>query len=462
MAEPLQAKPNVIETDAVVIGGGLSGIAACIHLARKGFRVICIEQRKEIRNVVGESLDWSAPDLFANLGLPMEDLVSEEAATWKRHITVATPDGARREYLPGAWLAESPWNVEVRTLHLDRDRTDARLRESAQHLGVVALHERVADFAVLDEHNPRTRRVLGLRTHQGTFVRASWFIDASGSDASLLGKRFELKSVAYGPRKVAIWSHLPTEHWIEGTTLYMVPSPGEYMEWIWEIPIRPGVSSIGYIAPGSSVKKQRGAGLSTHDILVRQSCRFERLKEIVEHGDAPEAATTTFLCRTYEGVCGTNWVIVGEAASQSDPITGNGVTAALRHAQEATELITRYRQRGTIPMRARSLYNFRVSTVGFYFNSLIEKFFYQPILRDRLGFFSTARIYTVPAWLMNLVYTRMRPASSVIRTFAITLILNAIRMLTWLTFQVGSLLPPRTSVQTQCEAESRREQIYAV
>ena len=462
MAEPLQDQSLIIETDAVVIGGGLSGTAAAIHLARAGFRVLCIEQRTEISNIVGESLDWSAPDLFANLGLPMEELISKEAATWKRHITVATVEGERKEFLPGDWLSEWPWNVEVRTLHLDRDRTDARLREIAQRLGVTMLHDRVADFAVLDEHNPRTRRILGLRTVQGAFIRASWFIDASGSDASLLGRRLELKSVAFGPRKVAIWSHVPTEEWVEGTTLYMVPTQGEYMEWIWEIPIRPGLSSVGYIAPGSSVKTQRASGLGTADILLRQCRQFRRLQEIMEQGIAPETATTTFLCRSYEGVCGTNWVIIGEAASQSDPITGNGVTAALRHAEEATALIRRYRQRGTIPMPARWLYNFRVSTVGLYFNSLIEKLFYQPMLRDRLGYFTTARIYTVPAWLMNLVYTRMQPANSPLRTLAITSLLNGIRMAAWLVFRAGSFLPSRIRWQSHLEAAKAKEGLYAV
>jgi flavin-dependent dehydrogenase len=461
MAEFRQGKPVVIETDAVVIGGGLSGVAASIHLARSGFRVLCVEQREEIYNIVGESLDWSAPELFANLGLPMEELVSTQAATWKRHISVARTDGGQKEFLPGPWLAELPWNVEVRTLHLDRDRTDARLRAAAQRLGVTTLNERVADFAVLDEQDPRHRRILGLRTIQGTFVRALWFIDASGSDASLLGRRFGLKSIAYGPRKVAIWSHLPTEEWVEGTTLYMVPSTGDYMEWIWEIPIRPGFSSIGYIAPGSSVKTQRAAGLGTQDIFLRQCRQFSRLREIVDQGVA-EIATTTFLCRTYEDVCGTNWIIIGEAASQSDPITGNGVTAALRHAEEAIALIRRYRHRGTIPFVARSIYNRRVSSVGLYFNSLIEKLFYQPMLRDRLGLFGTARIYTLPAWLMNLIYTRIRPCGSLFRTLAISSSLDAIRMVAWLAFQVGLFLSPHSASQPHQRTIPAREQIYAV
>ena len=120
---------------------------------------------------------------------------------------------------------------------------------------------------------------------------------------------------------------MPTQEWVEGTTLYMISQAGEYMEWIWEIPIRPGISSIGYVAPGSSVKRQRAAGLGSQDILARQCRRFPRLRDIVDQYGISEVATTTFLCRTYQDVCGTNWIIIGEAASQSDPITGNGVTA---------------------------------------------------------------------------------------------------------------------------------------
>ena len=460
MAEVPQGHPVVLETDAVVIGAGLSGIAAAIHLARNGFRVLCIEQRKEIRNIVGESLDWSAPDLFSNLGLPMEELIFSEAATWKRHITVTGSHCQRRELLPGAWLAEAPWNVEVRTLHLDRDRTDARLRETARQLGVMTLNERVAEFAVLDESSARHRRILGLRTAQGTFVRAPWFIDASGSDSSLLGRRFGLKSVSYGPRKVAIWSHVPTAQWAEGTTLYMISPGGSYMEWIWEIPIRPGVSSIGYIAPGSSVKRQRAAGSSPHAILVHHCRSFPRLREIADHTGFSDAATTTFLCRTYEGVCGTNWAIIGEAASQSDPITGNGVTAALRHAQEATALMCRYRHRGTIPAFARAVYNLRVAAVGRYFNSLIERLFYQPTLRDRLGLFGTARIYTVPAWLMNLIYTRVRPRG-ILRTLAIGLVMSALRAMTWAAFQGAALLDRRSTNRSPQPRVHGGEQAHA-
>ena len=70
-------------SDVIVIGGGLAGKAAALQLARAGLRVICIAPPDTMRQPVGESLDWSAPDLLSALGLPMEDLVKTKTATWK-------------------------------------------------------------------------------------------------------------------------------------------------------------------------------------------------------------------------------------------------------------------------------------------------------------------------------------------------------------------------------------------
>src|SRR5580700_8177066 len=101
--------------DVIVIGGGLAGKAASLHLAKAGFRVTCIEPADAARQAVGESLDWSAPDLLKALGLPMEKLVSERIATWKRRVTLQLRDGCSEHYIPSDWLAGAPFHVELRT-----------------------------------------------------------------------------------------------------------------------------------------------------------------------------------------------------------------------------------------------------------------------------------------------------------------------------------------------------------
>ena len=53
--------------DVTVLGGGLCGKAASLQLASAGLRVACIEPEDAMRQAVGESLDWSAPDLLKAL-----------------------------------------------------------------------------------------------------------------------------------------------------------------------------------------------------------------------------------------------------------------------------------------------------------------------------------------------------------------------------------------------------------
>ena len=89
-------KSETDQVDVTVIGGGLAGMAASIHLADAGLRVVCIEADPIDADPVGESLDWSAPDLLKRLGLPMELLLEQGIATFKHHVVLKLRDGSER------------------------------------------------------------------------------------------------------------------------------------------------------------------------------------------------------------------------------------------------------------------------------------------------------------------------------------------------------------------------------
>jgi len=118
-----------------------------------------------------------------------------------------------------------------------------------------------------------------------------------------------------------------------------------------------------------------------------------------------------------------------------DPITANGVTAALRHAAEASELILKYRHRGSLPWRARFCYNARVLQLAKFFNSGIERIVYEPPVRNRLGLGRSGTAYTSPAWSMNVVYARLQP-KGMISTFLFGLGLGLFRFASWLTYMI--------------------------
>jgi flavin-dependent dehydrogenase len=420
--------------DVTILGAGLCGKAAAMQLAAAGLRVVCIEPEEGIRQEVGESLDWSGPELLKALGLPMEDLVKGGLATWKRHVTMKLRDGASAHYVPGAWLAEAPFRVELRTLHVDRLHLDEELSQRTLGSGVTV----VRDTVVRVERDGD--RVVAVHTAGGARFAAPWFIDASGFASSLLPREFGLPAVQFGPAKVAIWMYFTVSELVEGTTLYMEPLPAEYLDWVWEIPIGPQVVSVGYVITGAAMKAQRELGLGVEDIFRQQLLKFPRFEALLQAGALGACNVTAFRSRVYDGVAGPNWFVGGEAASMVDPITANGVTAALRHAADASTLILKYRKRGTLPVRARIAYNRRILQMAKFFNIGIETILYEPAVRNRVGARASGTVYTTPAWTMNAVYARLKP-KGILKTYLLGMVLGFWRACAWIFSEYCKRMP---------------------
>jgi len=414
--------------DVIVIGGGLAGKAASLQLAQAGLSVTCIEPADAVRQNVGESLDWSAPDLLKALGLSMEQLVSGRIATWKRHVTLQLRNGCSEQYIPSDWLSRAPFRVELRTLHVDRSRLDEDLSNLATAQGVKLVRDRVT--GVEREGN----RILSVKTVGGSIFAAKWFIDSSGFAAPVLTREFKLRAIEFGPPKVALWTYFTVRQAVEGTTLYMDPSPLEYLDWVWEIPINPDTVSVGYVAAGAAVKVKREQGLSLDEIFQEQMKKHPHFEPMLTAGPTGPLNVTSFRCRSHAGVAGPNWLIAGEAASMVDPITANGVTAALRHAAEAAALILKFRKRGEVPALSRALYSSRILQLAKFFNSGIERIVYEPGVRNRIGLRQAGTLYTSPAWTMNLVYNRLRPRG-IVPTLLYNSVIGLFRCGAWAFYQ---------------------------
>jgi flavin-dependent dehydrogenase len=420
--------------DVTILGAGLCGKAAAMQLAAAGLRVVCIEPEEVIQQAVGESLDWSAPDLLNALGLPMEDLVIGGLATWKRHVTVKLRDGGSEHYVPGAWLAEAPFRVELRTMHVDRLRLDEELLKRTLASGVTV----VRDSVVRAERDGD--RVIAVNTAGGARFSSPWFIDASGFASSLLPREFDLPAIHFGPAKVAIWTYFAISELVEGTTLYMEPLRAEYLDWVWEIPIGPQVVSVGYVTTGAAMKARREQGLGVEDIFRRQLHEYPHFEALLQAGALGPCNVTAFRSRVYDGVAGPNWFVAGEAASMVDPITANGVTAALRHAAEASALILKYRTRRALPLRTRIAYNHRILQMAKFFNIGIETVLYEPAVRNRIGARASGTVYTTPAWSMNVVYARLKP-KGIAKTYLLGLVLGFWRACAWIFSEYCKRMP---------------------
>jgi 2-polyprenyl-6-methoxyphenol hydroxylase-like FAD-dependent oxidoreductase len=420
------AAPTV--SDVTVIGGGLAGKAASLQLARAGLNVTCIEPEKEVQQRVGESLDWSAPDLLAALGQPMEDLIQARIATWKKHVTLKLRDGRSEQYVPTPWLAGAPFHIELRTMHVDRLRLDQELQKMVLESGVTLVCDKVVRVETSG------KEVSAILTSSGRRFSSPWFIDASGFGACLLAREFKLPAIQFGPAKVAFWTYFPTTDPVDGTTLYMESAPNGYLDWVWEIPISADLVSVGYVTTGEATKGKRERGFTVEDIFRQQLMKFPRFESLPKTELPSPINATSYRSRVHAGVAGPNWLIAGEAASMMDPITANGVTAALRHAREASALILKYRKRGRLPLAARIAYATRILDMAKFFNGGIEKIVYEPPVRNRVGLGRSGTIYTSPAWSINALYARLKPAG-IVSTFALSWLLRFFRACAWVFYQ---------------------------
>jgi flavin-dependent dehydrogenase len=203
-----------------------------------------------------------------------------------------------------------------------------------------------------------------------------------------------------------------------------------YLGWIWEIPVRSDLVSVGYTACADEIKAERSAGKTMSDIFCERLLRFPHFQPLVEEAGDLSPRVTSYRCRVYRRSTGPNWIMVGEAASMVDPMTANGVTAALRHAAEASDLILGSLGRDALRRLPRWLYSVRVRQFGLFFNSGIERLIYDNCIRRRSGVLRSGDLYTKFAWSMNAVYSRSKPRG-LAGTLAFTSTLTVLRGGAW-------------------------------
>lgn len=412
--------------DVVIVGAGPGGLAVAISLARAGRRVVCIDPEPFPRVRVGESLDWSTPALLTALGLPSDVLIKDRVGTYKRKIKVepvgetifrAQPD----EY---KFLRQKPFEFEVLTLHVDRTEMDARLYRAAADLGVDFVWDRVTRLEI------SANRVLACCTeHNGRFI-GRWFIDASGR-AQVFARALGISKREYGAPKVCLWSYFKSPCDYEGTTFF-TNGRAEYLSWIWKIPITPDTVSIGYVGSVTDFREIRGHQQSTKDFLLQKMEHFSGLQSLPFDRSNFRVLACSWRSYVQNRVSGPNWLLVGESAAVPDPLTSNGVTAALRHAQQAAQLLLEAGTTDTFRNRQQRAYETNVRRMGHIFNYCIERVIYDPPLRQGISTEVALRVYAHFGYLINALFAKFQPKRSLsLALFGLLLIAVRLWMETW-------------------------------
>ena len=295
------------EWDVVVIGAGVAGAMAALHLARSNLRVLLVEKSAWPREkVCGGCLNAAALHALADAGIKLKDSRSYarmRLACSERTASFPLPEG----------------------LAISRKRLDAALVEHAVRAGVHFVPETRVRLGEVTQHG---REVL-LRIGAANFkVTARIVLDCGGLASRLLP---EIEwSVAPRARigMGAGFQNVPA--WYRAGVIHMACAGRGY---VGLVRAEDGVTNIAAALDPSWCADMGGPAEAIADILGAAGFpAIEHLRDVHWHG-------TPHLTRARHALGVERVLVLGDAAGYVEPFTGEGMAWALADAAAVVPLV---------------------------------------------------------------------------------------------------------------------------
>jgi flavin-dependent dehydrogenase len=311
------------EVDALVIGGGPGGTTIAALLAEAGWRVLLLEKDEHPRFHIGESLLPGNLPILERLGV-LEEV--RALAVHKPGADFTGPDGNVQSFPFAKALGKTPPHA----FQVTRSEFDQLLFDNCITKGVDA-RQRHCVKAV--ERVGQTNFVTYVDDHeQEHCVQAKLVVDASGRDG-LVARKNGWRSHNRRHASAAVFGHFsdvqPRKNDMAGNISVYWFDQG----WIWMIPLRDGVMSIGAVCWPSKLRERR-TDLETflREILAGVPDAAER----AQHARAvsPINATGNYSYRS-KRLYDDGLLLVGDAYAFIDPVFSSGVYLAMNGALAA-------------------------------------------------------------------------------------------------------------------------------
>ncbi len=314
--------------DVLVVGGGPAGSATATLLAKAGWKVVMLEKSRHPRFHIGESLLPANMPILERLGVL--DRV-REIGVLKRGADFPA-DGGRYNvfHFDRALRGGADYAFQVK-----REEFDQVLFEHARGAGVAAREAtRVTRVEFGDDGRPA--RVLATGPDGAHSLRPRMLIDASGRD-TLLGSQLKLKRRNRRHQSAAVFSHFSGVARRPGGDAGNITIYRHAHGWMWFIPLRDDVMSIGAVCSPEHLK-QRGGDSDAFLMRTIQSVPEAAERMIGSERIAPVHATGNY---AYEctRMHGPGWVLVGDAYAFVDPMFSSGVYLAMHGAEQAARAV---------------------------------------------------------------------------------------------------------------------------
>lgn len=317
-----------------IIGGGPAGCVAALTLRKLGHDAEIFERETFPRYRIGESLLPGTMSILSRLGLgeriAAAGYVKKPSATflWGQDqppwtFSFAAPKTA-------AWVFDHAIQVK-------RDEFDKMLLDEVRDSGV-PVHEAATVTEV--DLSGADGVTLTVRKGAETFsVTADYVIDAGGSGGPL-SRKLGARRYDEFYRNFAVWSYFkcadPFEGDLKGTTYSITFEDG----WVWMIPVKDDLYSVGLVIDRSKAAEVREEGA---EAFYRATLpKAKRAMEIL--GDA-EMVDGVRIVQDWsydaDHFSADRYFLCGDAACFTDPLFSQGVHLAAQSAVSAAAAIDR-------------------------------------------------------------------------------------------------------------------------
>lgn len=363
-----EAPSNAV--DVAVIGGGPAGSAVSTFLARSGRRIALIEKSRHPRFHVGESLLPRNLPILERLGV--SDAVAA-IGRYKPGAEFVSPHHEQRQVFPFAdALDPSPDHA----YNVTRAEFDEILLRHAAAAPGVDLWE---GYSATDAERTADGWRVALAGESATAeIRAGFLIDASGRDG-FLARSENLRQRSRRHNSAAIFAHftnVSADAWsTDGSIAIYWFEHG----WIWMIPLRDGLTSVGAVSMPDYLKTRNGPldafffetlTLCPKAWAVLQDA--ERVSPVRGAGNYAYNAGKAF---------GDGYLLLGDSYAFVDPIFSSGIYFAMQSAERAAEAVNVALDRPDLASRHFRRYQRELDTAMARLTWFIYRF-NSPILRD--------------------------------------------------------------------------------
>jgi flavin-dependent dehydrogenase len=316
--------------DAIIAGGGPAGSSTANYLRQKGRSVLVLEREKFPRFHIGESLLPFGNDIWRELGV-YEQMNASFIHKPGAHFIHEESGAEFTYYFDTAIRPGRPYAFQVKRADFDQ----MLLRRAAELGAVVREETKVQDVQFLADGVTVSAVGPDGAAYQ---VSAPIFVDATGRDAFIAGKR-QLKEP-----DALITTNVALHCMFSGIARIPVLAEGNIIVglfdggWYWVIPFKDGDTSVGVVLEKRYSKVNRG--LSLQEMYWKVIDGLPHLKRIMEGArpilEVGSQSNWSYRSRVFYG---DRMLMVGDSAAFVDPLFSTGVLFAIHGAKFAAEHI---------------------------------------------------------------------------------------------------------------------------